>query len=477
MKYSNKILTLLLAFVLVATSCEDNFLDVNTDPNNPSTATMELVLPAGQMSVAFALGGQGEVLGSFWAQHWTQSTGASQYGTIDDYNLTDAFFNNQYQELYAGALNDLNFVSKKAEEAESWNYFLIAETMKAYVFQVLVDLYDKVPYTQALQGTTYPTPVFDNGDAIYTDLLVKIDAALAKDRSESTEPGDDDIVFQGNMDNWVRFANTLKLKILMRQSEARPSVAEPGIQALFASGATFLETDAEVAAYIDVENFRNPYYAVQVSSAGNGRGNVDVAASTTLMGFLQSNGDPRVNEIYNTPIAGGAHASLVQGNYNNPAFGTHNNLSQPNVGPTHPVVFIGAAESKFLQAEAVERYSVTGNAEQLYQQGIDASFAKHGLGSAAAFYAPGGVYDYNGIESIIEQKWVSTANFNALESHFEHLRTGFPDFFTITPNNVTGNVFPKRLPYTQSEVNNNGANLRAIGGQKQVIERVWWDPS
>lgn len=477
MKYSNKILTLLLAFVLVATSCEDNFLDVNKDPNNPSDATVKLVLPAGQMSAAFALGGQGQILGSLWAQHWTQSTGASQYATIDDYNLTDAFFNTQYIELYAGALNDLNFVSKKASETQSWNYFLIAESMKAYVFQVLVDLYDKVPYNQALQGTIYPTPAFDDGDAIYTDLIAKIDAALAKDRSLSPEPADDDLVFQGDMDNWVRFANTLKLKILMRQSEARPSVAQQGIQALFASGAEFLDTDAEVASYIDVENFRNPFFAVQVSTAGNGRGYVDIAASSTLLGYLQNNGDPRLNAIFNTPIAGGPHASLAQGDYNNTGFGTHNNLSQPNIGPTHPVVFLGASESKFLQAEAVQRYGVAGNAEQLYQQGIDASFAKHGLGSAAVLYGPGGVYDYNGIESIIVQKWISTANFNALESHFEHLRTGYPGFFTITPNNVTGNIFPRRLPYTQSEVNNNGINLNSIGGQKQVIERVWWDPS
>ena len=476
MKRQYKFITLFALLMMMATACED-YLDINTDPNNPSEATVDLVFPAGISSVAFTLGGQWQILGSFWSQHWTQSTGANQYAVIDDYNITETRSDREYSELYSGALNDLNWVSQRAAEEENWNYYLMAEVMKAYTFQVLVDLYDKVPYFEALRGSEDTTPAFDDGQAIYDDLIVRIDDALSKDLDAftSTQPGRDDMVFQGNMDNWIRFANTLKLKIYMRQTEARSQVAQAGITELFNSGAEFLDVDAEMAEYVDVEDFRNPYYAVQVSSAGNGRGNVDVAASNTLLETLIAAGDPRVNAIFNTPEAGGGHVGLDQGDYSNTGFQNHVNLSQPAIGPTHPVVFMSAAESKFLQAEAVERFGVAGDAEALYQEGIEANFEKHGVSGAAALYGAGGPYEYNGIESIIFQKWIACANFNSLESHFERLRTGYPDHFTITPNNITGGVFPRRLPYTSTELSNNAENLNAIGGQKSVIQRTWWN--
>jgi hypothetical protein len=141
-------------------------------------------------------------------------------------------------------------------------------------------------------------------------------------------------------------------------------------------------------------------------------------------------------------------------------------------------MFISAAESKFLQAEAVVRYGVAGDAKELYEQGIEASFDMHGLTGASDFYGPGEVYEFDGtIESIMFQKWIAAANFNSLESHFDFLRTGYPAIFSITPNNVTGDVFPKRLPYTSTEISNNTDNLNSIGGQKSVIQRIWWDPS
>ncbi|UII20183.1 SusD/RagB family nutrient-binding outer membrane lipoprotein [Fulvivirga ligni] len=484
MKIFKKVSLLLLSLLIVSTACEDNYLDVNDDPNNPATATVELVLPAGMSSVAFTLGGQWQVLGSIWAQQWTQSTGANQYANVDNYNIDESSYNRQYVEMYAGALNDFEFVSKQAAANEDWNYFLIAEVMKAYTYQVLADFYDKIPYSEALLGTENTTPKFDNGQDIYDNLIVKLDAALAKDRSLSNvrTVGNEDVVFQGDMDNWVRFANTLKLKIYMRQSEARANVAQAGIQALFASGAQFLEADAEMAEFIDVQNYRNPFFATQISTDGNGRGYVDIAASNTLLQYLQDNADPRLDAIYDSPAAGGPQVGLDQGDYTNPGFATAKNLSQPAVTATTPVVFMSAAESKFLQAEAVVRYGVSGDAQELYEEGVEASFAKLGVSNASDYYGAGDVYEFpatqgDQIKFIITQKWVAFANFQGVEAYFEHLRTGYPDFFVATPNNVTGDIFPKRLPYPSTEQDNNGDNLTAAGGQRQVIERVWWDPS
>ncbi len=463
--------------VLLSTSCND-FFDVNTDPNNPSTATIDLVLPAGISSAGFVLGGQWLVLGSLWSQHWTQSVGANQYAAIDNYSINDATYDRQYTELYQVALNDLNVVSKTAEAQQNWNYYLIAETMKAYTFQVLVDLYDKVPYSEALQGGKNPTPKYDNGQDIYDDLVKRIDLALSKDRSNSTVPGADDLVFHGNMDNWVKFANTLKLKLFIRQGEARASVTTAGVQALYSAGAEFLDADAEMTAFTDVQNFRNPFFATQVSTSPGGRGYADIAASKTLLDRLVAVNDPRADAIFATPLNGGPHAAIAQGDYTNTTYISSRDLSQPRMTATFPVMFMSAAESKFLQAEAVLRYGVTGDAKTLYEQGITASFTKWGVTGASTLYGAGGPYEYDGkLETIITQKWIAMANFEALESHFEHVRTGFPSFFTVTPQNVTGGIFPNRLPYTSTELNNNSASMQAAGGQRRVVEHVWWDPS
>lgn len=481
MKSNVKIIGLILLIAFIS-SCND-FLDVNTDPNNPSSSTVELTLPTGIASASFVLGDQFQILGSLWAQHWTQAPAANQYAAADDYDINENSYTAAYAELYSGALVDLKFVSDNASANEDWNYFLISEVMSAYVFQMLVDLYDKVPYSEALRGNLGEvTPKFDDGEDIYDDLIVRIDNALSKDRTlaSARAVGDEDLIFQGDMDQWVKLANTLKLKIFIRQSVARPSVAQTGIEGLFSSGAEFLDTeDAEMAVFEDVQDYRNPFFAAQISTAGNGRGYVDIVASSTIIDELNTAGDSRVSAQFNTPVTGGSnYIGLQQGDYNTTAYASARDLSQPDIGPLHPIVFMSVAESKFLQAEAVERFGVAGDVKTLYEEGIEASFDKLGVSGASSLYGTGGPYEFNpaeAIEQIITQKWISMVNFQGLEAHIERKRTGFPDFFDTPPGNVTAGLYPQRLPYPSAEIDNNRDELNAVGGQKQVTERVWWN--
>ncbi len=208
--------------LLVSASCND-FLDTNTSPNEPSTAPVELVFPAATGSAAYVIGGWYQILGGMWAQHWTQSTGASQYRNIDSYDLqNDAFDDRQYGELYSGAINDLEYIRITAKKDKNWSYYLMATIIQSYTYQVLVDLYDKVPFTDALKGTEENlTPTFDDGQLIYDSLIARIDYALSQDLAALTSevPENDDVIFQGDLDKWVQFANTLKLKIYLRQSD------------------------------------------------------------------------------------------------------------------------------------------------------------------------------------------------------------------------------------------------------------------
>jgi hypothetical protein len=472
-KFNICLIGLLLLF---STSCED-MLDINTSPNDPAQAPVELVFPAAAGSAAYVIGGWYQILGGMWSQHWTQSTGASQYRNIDSYDLqTDAFDGYQYGELYAGALNDLEYVKTTAKANQNWSYYLMATVVQSYVYQVLVDLYDKIPFTDALKGNqAVLSPKFDDGQLVYDSLIARLDDALSRDLSAITvqTPGKDDVIFGGDLEKWVQFANTLKLKIFIRESEAKSGVASAGIQSLFAAP-NFLTVDATFDAFKDEVDSRNPVYETGVDRlAGN------ITISRTLFTYLNDNADPRLDAIANYPEDTPAtHNTLVQGDYLSTSPTNISGLSTPNLQPLDPVYFISAAESYFLQAEAVVRFGVAGDAASLYEQGIDASFEKFGVtDDPSAMYGSGAPYEFPTssmdaqIEAIITQKWIAMANSQGLESFFEQNRTGYPDFYTPAVNNVTSDKFPRRLFYPQSERSRNPSNLPEI---QPLTEPVWW---
>ncbi|MEO9804272.1 MAG: SusD/RagB family nutrient-binding outer membrane lipoprotein [Reichenbachiella sp.] len=479
-------ISLAIAMIFMA-SCED-YLDVNTDPNNPTDATAGLVFPAATLSVVSVIGGDYALTGNIWSQYWTQNHAANQYKAIDGYNLISTFQGARFQELYAGALNDLRFVKEKATVDEDWSYYLMATVLEAYSFQILADLYDDVPFDEALQGGEGNfSPAYVNGQVIYDSLIVRLDNALAKDLSAITvtNPGTADLIFGGNMAEWVKFANTLKLKIYMRQTESRASVAQAGIDALYASNAEFLDASAAVTSFADQANASNPLFEQdrrQLNTANN------LKASTTMVDYLTNNGDPRINSLYEVPANGGLITGQRQGDYELSTLDLDpDDVSRAIVTATDPVYFISDVESLFLQAEAAARGYGTGDAKTLYDAAVNASFSMYGE-DASTFIAAAGLYEYpNGtlaqnIEAIIMQKWVANARINGLEAWFDHLRTGFPLESTSATtfvsgqlnypvNGVTSGQYPRRYLYPDREVSRN-ANTPT---QKDIHTAVWWD--
>jgi hypothetical protein len=483
---------LVFSLLLYASSCGDDFLDVNVDPNNPSDAPVNLVFPAAVGSTASVVGGWYAILGGLWSQHWTQNNTSNQYKDFDSYNIQPTDLDFSFQETYSGALNDYNFVRKKAMATQDWNFYLMATIMQAYTFQNLVDLYDQIPFNNALQGNEGNiNPTYLAGEAVYDSLIVRIDEALAKDLTvrTSTDPGNADIVFQGDMEQWVRFANTLKLKIYLRQVYARPQVAEAGIKALYTSGAEFLTEAAAVGIFQDQPSKSNPLFESdqrQLNTTNN------LKASTTLFSFLQTRNDPRLDAYFIAPATG--HKSLDQGNFEAPtSVIPANTLSGVRINATDPVYFISTAESYFLQAEAVLRGWGTGDAKALYDSGVAAAFEQEGL-NGTTFYGAGGAYEFpvagnqeQKLEAIIVQKWVALAGtFQGIESFFEQNRTGYPRISPVPASNAAyipgqltysvegvtpGQQFPRRLLFTDTERSRN-PNTPA---QVPITEAVWWD--
>jgi hypothetical protein len=479
--------------LVCTTSCKKQ-LDINQNPNVPAVAngTPSVVFPAAVFGTAAGVAGEFGIIGAIWGQYVTQSAFSNQYKTIDAYQIGTADYNRGYRNLFANGLKNYQFVLDKSKETENWNFYLMAATMKAYTAQVLVDLYDQIPYSEALQGTANLTPKFDDGYSIYQDLLKLLDTALAKPLNPGVlTPADKsaDLVFKGDLDKWTRFANSMKMKLYLRMVNKKPQEAQAGIEKLYADGAKFLNTDAALTGFTNVKDKDNPMYEQNIRSLNTPD---NLRASYTFTSFLIANNDPRAAYFFGTPNPTAVH----QGDYTgtNPSYKTATVLVQR---PDDPVVFMSAAESYFMQAESRERYFGGDGAKALYDQGVLAAFAETG-NDGSAFIAPGGAYEYpfgsleEKIQAISTQKWVACAyGVHYLEGFFEKNRTGYPktspvyselDNNTVNPDYVPGEFvtsknsvlgpgqLPKRLvfPLLETQANPNAPALVPI------TTPVWW---
>jgi hypothetical protein len=496
---------ILVTFLVGAFSCSKDWLDVNTNPNNATTATAELVFPSGVASVAAQVGGYYNLLGGFWSQYWSQSNSANQYKYIDQYEIPASAFNAIWREMYVGAISDLQITINEARKVENWSYNMMATVMQVYAWQIMVDLYDNVPYYQALSADSASrnfNPVYDNGQDIYDNLILRLDEAIAKGTSPlSAKQQKQDLVFykdgisvSAQMEDWIRFANTLKLKIYLRQAYARPTVAQAGVSALYASGALFLNKDAALKVYKDEEGKDNPLYASNVRKLNVG---TNLRVSATLYRYLEAKKDPRLN-TYLSDVT--KKNPMPQGGFNIPTIEMDpSSVCVFKQTPIDPVYFISLVESNLLQAEAIVRGWGTGNAKTLYDAAITQDFTRKGIATGpldsllvkSIYYAyPSAGTSEVQLEAIIMAKWVAFAGSQSLEAFFETNRTGYPKVSTI-PAWVDGNynenyipglltyslegttsgLFPKRLLYPQDEVNTNSS----FPGQTEVTQKVWWD--
>ena len=480
---------LIAVFVLftIITSCEEE-LNINIDPSTPSNVDKSLVLTAAQGSLATVIGGQLSNIGGFFAQYHTQAPSASQYLDIDTYNINTSLTNRIWNELYAGCLNDLNYVRDKSDEEGDTGTYLIATLLRVYSFQVLTDLYGDIPYSQALQGESNITPELDSGSDVYAGLLSEIDNAIAKYNSNPVQPtvGNQDAIYNSGIEDWIKFANTLKLKLYLRMAYT-PQSNSTAVMSLLAED-NFITNDAMFSLYESAQNKSNPFYDVQMDYLGD----VNNIASSSLLEFYVGNGDPRLEAVYRR-TNGNTFRSIDQGDRDNYTSELASAFSRPNIVAETPVYLMTVSESKFLQAEALIRYDNGTGANLKYNEGIENSFLTYGLNAsdAMALIGTGGAYEYSpqmDVESTLRQvmiqKWASLAYINNIEAFFESNRTKFPE--TVTSGNedyvsgnmivsissiLTGDQTPNTVFYPENEVDRN-PNMTQ---KSSITEKIWWD--
>ncbi|MEN2489882.1 SusD/RagB family nutrient-binding outer membrane lipoprotein [Flavobacterium sp. B11] len=472
-----KIITLITAVFLLV-SCDETF-DINRNPDTlGSGQANSTIFPAGITGLVGAQGSYYAIIGGFWSQFWTQNNTSNQYKTIDQYSIGTNDFGAAYTAMY-DALNDIRVVKSQAAKEGNTKYYLMATILEVEGSQVLTDLYDAIPYSEA-NNPNILQPKFNSGKETYDLMISDLKLALSKDLSASVGdgPGNDDFLFKGDMTKWTKFGNTLLLKLYMRLTKVDPTLAQSGITNLINSGATFLDTDdAGMTQFIDAADRSNPLYETDRRKLNS---TLNLRASKTLYSYLQTNADPRLSKYY------GAGNPNNQGDFLN----TATNLSLVTLSPTTSVFFISKEESNFLQAEALVRYYGGAGAKAKYNAAVTAAMARFG-GTATAFLTAGGKYEFPAagvtaqIEAIITQKWIASFPGNGYESFIEQNRTGYPKIsavpqtsdsyvpgqFAISVNNQTGNLFPKRI-VLPSTVRNRNPNAPAL---KLITDSVWWD--
>jgi hypothetical protein len=515
-----------LGLLLGSSACEKNFLDINKDPNNPTTADINLVLPSGQAHVSFIVGGQYNVVGEILAQHLGIAQGGNQYRAWDQFSIpTSTFDGREFSGgLYAGALEDFQYVINTGTPLNEWRMVGIAKILKAHTYQVITDLYGDVPFSEALQGSSNLLPRYDRQQDIYAGLQALLDEAIGDiAKQQGRFPGTADLNYRATTENdmgrWVRLANTLKLRMYLRLSEVDATTAAAGIQALYARNAVAgfnLMRDGESYQFNNgtATNTENPFYQTNFRLQNN------LAVSSNLGDTLVRYQDPRLPvfaldaDLTTTPVeflfVQPGQNSPYPNNFVTPTGTPAVRLSYPGnffigqnftnasrAGSTFPAIaatdlaaksrptlLLTYEESLFLRAEAAVRgWAATGeNAQQLYEDGIRASLTRYGVAAGAAAYLARPQVSFAAattpaakLRNIFVQKWISFFATNGAEAWTEVRRTNQPRLKAPLVNLLGGGRFVKRLPYPDSELQRN-PNVSQTGlTPGDISTPVWWD--
>lgn len=503
------ILILLIAVAFLGNSCE-KFLAVNeVNPNNASKVEAKLLLPAALNNVASTMNLPRRFdFVYLWHGLWSISAGYSQPQNLVQYKLLNSNYQTAFLEFYTTG-NNLDLIEKGSTDPKDVYYSAIAKIMKAYIFQNLVDCWGDVPYTDCFQAPALLKPTYTAQQKIYEDLVVKLDDAIAliQDAPVDANPisGASDIMYAGDMNKWMKFANTLKLRILIHQADmsGRTSYITGAIATTASVGYIGAGEGALVnPGFLVSEGKMNPFYETFYNAAGTSQsdGITYYFAGKDAIDFYKNTNDPRIKKFFNsysTPPAAAAYEGNVFGKlpddlvasaetsrlgYIKNADGTENATTMiGNAKKSAPL--LTDFESLFIQAEAAQRTLIAGDPQALYESAVTRSFVYMGLASGTAInYLTQALTSVsypdasNKLQLILTQKWAALNGVAPVELWTDYRRTGYPNFlhFSVDPAKEGPGTPPVRLLYPQNEITVNNDNVVAVGTIDAFTSKIFW---
>lgn len=412
----------------------------------------------------------------------------SQHFSMIDFNLFDRHALSSPQEggnpwpiLYTN-LRDTETLLQLSRENEAFAvYEGPALVLKSYLTMTLTDLFGDVPYFEAFRGRSagITTPAYDSQEDIYLadgGILDNLEQAVsAIDAYQGAQPLNGDIIFNGDLEGWVRFANSLRIKALVRISDR----VEPGgqIQEIFGEG-RYMDEPAEDATFAFTAGQPNNY---PLSTARIGIFNVFLM-SATAQDVFSGLDDSREAVFYRPSAASDSFTGIVNGIDASSAI-TPDNFARPgtiwreNSGGL-PFNFMTSWETDFLLAEAAVKGYLDVEPEEWYQRAVEQAFIYWDVQRPGGYFNGAGGFDEdNPLESIITQKWIASIG-NAYEGWTEWRRTGFPTQIRPAEASLNDNLIPVRMPYPNDEQALNFENYQAAAAatdDNSINARVWWD--
>lgn len=523
------LLTVFITCVFFA--CDDRLEDLNKPTKQPTEVPAETVFANGVKEMAYMVTNSNTNINvlRLYAQYWAQTTypDESQYNMVTRRN-PDNFWRGAYRDALKD-LDEARIITLETADALALpdevvnNRLALVDICKVFIYSALVDAFGPIPFSEALNPDILQ-PKYDDDEEVYDQLFVMLDNAINMiDTDAEGFQASQDLLYEGDMEGWVKFANSLKLRMAITISDVNPGKASTLAAAAIAAGVFEGNEDNAGITYLDAFPNTHPVHEDLVQS-----GRDDYVIANTIVDKLNQLYDPRllsfgqgVDVVYpldankkkrDTTIVDRGNMILyyaktdqvvykttpftltVADTINEPqlfiggVYGTNNtfaarsHIGEPFYQPTLEGLLLDYAEVEFLQAEAVERGLIGGDAEEHYNAGITASMEYWGVAEDditdylanpdVAYTTAAGDWK----QKIGTQHWLALYN-RGLEGWTVWRRLDFTGF--KAPPLLTYADIPERFIYPIEEATLNKANLdvgiQMLGGADDANTHVFWD--
>ncbi len=433
-----------ISFLLITQSCEEIVGgDINRDPNNPTSVPVTAQFPAFGIALADEYGGNFSRFNCMISQ---QVEGvARQWSSFNQYTgFTPNRFDTAWNNVYENVLNELHIARATATEQGFSHYVGIVDIMEAFTLMMATDVWDDMPYSEALKGIENINPSFDSQQSIYDVAYSLIESGISKlsGPSGGVSPGSEDVFFGGDTDAWIKAAHAIKARGMLHFGQYAAAMGEASQS--FSSAA-----DNMAFQYPDA-NAAGPWYRFNDGRTG------DIEFHPTMRKIMTDRGD--LDRLGVVDVVFVTDASYT--------------ASHPFIRPDYLQEMITYREMQFLIAEADLRTGGSQVGYDAYLNGIKASFERYGLGDAEydAYVAQASINPGVGsltMDHVMTEKYIGM--FLQPEVFSDFRRTGIP---ALTP--VSGTAVMVRWPIPQTETLFN-SNAPAAGTIDVFTDKVGWN--
>lgn len=501
-------------------SCTKNFEQYNTNPaeltNAQTLAILNTVFGVMEQSIYADYQTAQNLSADSYAGYMMSQTSFNGGQNDANYFMVDGWNVNGFKDQYNQVMSDVSKLSA-AGLRNSPDEWAVALIVQVEAMDRVTDRFGPIPYSKA--GTSLISVPYDSQDSVYTLFFRQLDTAVGNlETYVAAHPGvaplaSADLIYAGNYVEWIKYANSLRLRLAMRIVKADPTTAEAQAEKALSDPGGLLTLPADDALFQQSGTRNNDVWLVTASYKNNAMGGA-------LVAYMNGYNDPRL-PMYASP----ATDSLVLGKYIGIRIGInvgsagseYAGFSWPNTTSTFtqtaPQYLMTAAEVWFLKAEAALRgWANAGTAQADYNEGIATSFLQWKVSSATyatdntsveqpyvdphnpanddatdvstttIAYNAAGTQEQQ-LAQIITQKWIAMYP-DGQEAWADYRRTGYPTLFPVVINNSGGTISTttqiRRLPYPSVEYTNDATAVNAavqnlLGGPDNGGTRVWWD--